>query len=125
MGIPNDEQRVRGRSSAHGPLDRLRYIPQHQRSPVLTGDPSSSEQDSERLCVSMGVTGVLAAGVGLIDFVAIPKARTHRVGWEHFLGNVAALLVALLNGVIRVDDPAAAVTPWGITLSAVPSLSLP
>lgn len=38
----------------NGPLDRLRRIPQHQCSPALTGDPSTSEQHSERLCVGMG-----------------------------------------------------------------------
>jgi len=64
-------------------------------------------------------TGVLAALFGLIDFLTIRRARSHAAGWIHFLGNDTALGLALMNSLVRMDDAAAAVFPWGITLSAV------
>ncbi len=39
------------------------------------------------------------------------------MGWKHFLGNAAALALSLANWLLRLDDPAAAVLPWGVLLS--------
>ena len=64
------------------------------------------------------VTGVVAAGLGLIDFSAIARARVHRIGWVHAIGNAAVLTLALVNWLLRRDDPAGAVLPWGLVLSA-------
>jgi uncharacterized membrane protein len=64
------------------------------------------------------VTGTLAALVGLIDFLTIRQVRKHTAGWVHFLGNVAALGLALVNLLLRLNDTAVAVLPWGIILSA-------
>lgn len=64
-------------------------------------------------------TAALASVLGLVDFLTIDRARVHRVGWVHALGNGAVVLLALANWLLRLDDPAAAVLPWGIALSSV------
>lgn len=61
-------------------------------------------------------TGVLAAAVGLVDFLAIARAR-RRIGWIHFVGNAVALVLAAVSWAIRVGDPVDAVVPTGIVLS--------
>lgn len=70
------------------------------------------------------VTGLAAAVTGLIDFLSIPRAREGQVGWIHFLGNVAVLLLTLWNVLHRLDDPASAVLPLGIILSGIVTLIL-
>lgn len=65
------------------------------------------------------VMGVLAAIVGLTDFVTIARAREHMDGWVHFLGNALVLLLALANLFLRLEDPVAGVLPSGIILSGV------
>jgi len=65
------------------------------------------------------VMGALAAVFGLIDFTTIKRARTGSTGWIHFLGNALALIVALVSLLHRIGDPATAVMPLGIILSAV------
>lgn len=71
------------------------------------------------------VTGVLAAAVGLIDFVAIEKARAHRTGWIHALGNGFVLgLAGLSLGLRLASDAVDVVTPWGLVLSATIAATL-
>ena len=65
------------------------------------------------------VGGSLAAIFGLIDFLSIGRAREHLDGWIHFLGNAAFLVLALGSLILRRPDPAAAVLPWGLLLSAI------
>jgi uncharacterized membrane protein len=71
------------------------------------------------LLVAGLVTGLIAAGTGLIEFLTIERARQHRDGWIHFIGNAIALLLAGGNLLLRWDDPAIGVLPWGLVLSAV------
>ncbi len=70
------------------------------------------------------VTGAIAAVVGLVDFLTIARAREHRIGWIHALGNGAVLVLALVSLLWRRGDPIAAVFPWGITLSGVITILL-
>jgi uncharacterized membrane protein len=70
------------------------------------------------------VTGLAAAVTGLIDFLAIPRAREGRAGWVHYIGNAAVLLLTLWNVLHRLSDPAAAVLPLGIVLSGAVALIL-
>ncbi|MFO7679781.1 MAG: DUF2231 domain-containing protein [Chloroflexota bacterium] len=63
------------------------------------------------------VMGLLAAVLGLIDFVTIERARSHAAGWIHLGGNSLALILAFVNLWLRWNEPAAAVIPWGILLS--------
>lgn len=63
------------------------------------------------------VMGAVAAAAGFIDFITIPRARRHRVGWLHFLGADLALALAFVNLVVRWGDTGAGVLPWGMLLS--------
>ena len=66
------------------------------------------------------VMGALAAVAGLIEFVTISRVRSLVAGWVHFLGNVAAILLAFWNLLHRMGgDPGVTVVPLGIILSAV------
>lgn len=66
------------------------------------------------------VMGVLAAVAGLIEFLTIRRVRSLAAGWIHFLGNAAAILLALANLLYRIDEgPGAGVLPFGLILSAV------
>ena len=65
------------------------------------------------------VAGAAAAIAGMLDFFSIQRAREHAMGWVHFLGNAAALALSLVNWLLRVDEPAAAILPWGLVLSLV------
>jgi len=65
------------------------------------------------------VMGVLAAVFGLIDFLTIARARQGSTGWVHFLGNLLAVALALVNVLLRLGDAAAAVLPGGLILSFV------
>jgi uncharacterized membrane protein len=65
------------------------------------------------------LTGGLAAAVGLIDFVGIRRVRQRRAGWIHLGSNVMVLGLAVVNGLIRIDDVAAPIAPAGIMLSVI------
>lgn len=65
------------------------------------------------------VAGVAAALIGLIDFSTISRARVHRAGWIHALGNSTVLVLALINLLLRLGDPVGAVLPWGLILSGL------
>ncbi len=65
------------------------------------------------------VTGLIAAVTGLLDFLRIERVRQHSAGWLHMSGNVVALLLSSVNLAVRLADPAAAVVPIGLILSAI------
>lgn len=84
-----------------------------------TGDPFWA-RGSVWLLGAGVVMGLLAAVAGLIEFVTISRVRALVAGWVHFLGNAAALLLALWNLLQRTgSDPGAAVVPFGLILSAI------
>ena len=62
--------------------------------------------------------GVLSAAVGLVDFLAVREVRSHIASWSHLLVAVTLLALAACNLRLRWDD-AAALFPWGFTLSLV------
>jgi uncharacterized membrane protein len=70
------------------------------------------------------VTGLLAAVLGLIDFVTIRRVRSVSAGWLHLLGNLAAVALSLVSWLMRANNPEAAVLPVGITISLVVALIL-
>ncbi len=65
------------------------------------------------------LTGLLAAGTGMMDFLKIDRVKKHSAGWIHAVGNIAGLFLSLINWVLRLNDPAGAVFPLGIILSTV------
>jgi uncharacterized membrane protein len=84
-----------------------------------TSDPFWARA-SEWLLGAGIVMGALAAVAGLIEFVTISRVRSLAVGWVHFLGNAAAILLSVWNLLHRMgSDPGAMVVPFGIILSAI------
>ncbi len=55
----------------------------------------------------------------MVDWFAIRRARTSRVGQVHALGNAVLLTVAGANWILRTvaESAEAAVLPWGLALS--------
>ena len=64
------------------------------------------------------VTALLAALAGLTDFAGSRRLRALTPAWLHMIGNVVAVLIAIVNLIVRLGDPAAAVIPLGLALSA-------
>ncbi len=88
-----------------------------------TNDPFWA-QVSFWLIVGGVVTGVLAAVLGLIDFLGIERVRNHLSGWLHGMGNLLAIGVALVNLFMRWNDRTDPVLWWGLLLSAVTAVIL-
>ena len=65
------------------------------------------------------VMGAVAALLGLVDFLSIPRVRALTIAWVHFLGNGAAVLLAIWNIVLRWSDPAAPPAGLAIALSVI------
>ena len=65
------------------------------------------------------VMALLAALAGFIEFFGDQRIRALSHAWQHMIGNLLAVAVAVVNFVIRLDDPAAAILPTGLILSAV------
>lgn len=63
--------------------------------------------------------GVLAGIVGTMELLAVAGIRVRSASWTHFI--LAVMLLSMLgaNWIIRLDDAAAAVLPWGALLSMV------
>lgn len=50
-------------------------------------------------------TALIAAAAGLTDYMGDDRIRRLGVALQHMLANVAAVVVAVINFVIRLDDP--------------------
>jgi uncharacterized membrane protein len=71
------------------------------------------------------VMAALAAVAGLIDFLGDERIRNITAAWHHLIGNVTAVVLALINFLLRYASGAeAAVRPWGLVLSLVVVLIL-
>jgi uncharacterized membrane protein len=68
----------------------------------------------------IGVMGsILAATVGIIDFLANRRIRDRRVAWIHVFGNIAVLVLSIFNTLIHSRDAFTSVVPSGLILSAL------
>ena len=76
-------------------------------------------QASYWLAVAGLATGVLAALMGLIDFLRRRKIRALSIAWFHFLGNGVALVLTFVNISIRIPDPSAPVSAAALALSVI------
>jgi uncharacterized membrane protein len=79
---------------------------------------------SSWLLVAGLVGAALAAVAGLIDFLSERRIRRLRPAWIHAVGNVAAVLLELLNVFVHSRDAWTSVVPWGLALSIVTVLIL-
>jgi len=75
---------------------------------------------SSRLLLGAGIgTGLLAAGLGAMDFLGRERIREHGSAWIHAGGNVAAIGLAAVNLMLRRQDETGSVVPKGLLLSSV------
>jgi uncharacterized membrane protein len=76
------------------------------------------------LLIGLGLlAGVMAALIGLFDFVKIPKVRKRTAGWAHMIFNVTALVLTLVNFGLRLGNSTNIIIPIGLVISlAVASL---
>jgi uncharacterized membrane protein len=70
--------------------------------------------------VTIGVVlGCIAAIVAAIDFLSNRVIRAQAPAWPYVIGNLLALIIAILNMLIHSRDAWTSVVPWGVTLSAI------
>jgi uncharacterized membrane protein len=75
--------------------------------------------------LGLGVLAGVAAGVtGMADFINIPRVRKRTAGWAHMALNVGALVLSIVNVVLRFGDPAAPIVPLGLIISVTVSVLL-
>lgn len=64
------------------------------------------------------VMALLAAAAGFTDFFGEPRIRALKDAWYHMFGNLTAVVIAIINFILRYNQGAeAAVKPWGLILS--------
>ncbi len=63
------------------------------------------------------VAGILAAVVGMSDFIKVPRVRKRTAGWAHMVLNVTALVLTTINFFYRLDTPQAFILPIGLAVS--------
>ncbi len=90
---------------------------------MITTDPFWAE--ASRWLLLGGITaGVIAALFGFIDFFTISYVRSRLAAWVHFLGNVAVIVLSVMNAFSRPSEVQAEVTSTGFILSIVVVLLL-
>ncbi|MCL4870596.1 MAG: DUF2231 domain-containing protein [Anaerolineae bacterium] len=89
----------------------------------LTGDAAFWARASVWL-IGVGLLGGIAAAIlGAIDFFTVVPDKAKRAGWIHFIVNVVALTLALLNILFRLGDkPEAYIVYLGLILSFLTTL---
>lgn len=66
------------------------------------------------------VMALVAAAAGFTDFFSEPRIRRLNDAWYHMVGNLAAVVLALINVYLRYTQGAeAAIKPWGVVLSLI------
>ena len=63
--------------------------------------------------------GVLAGVIGTIELLLVGGIRRRLTSWSHFVMAVMLLAIGFANWMLRLDDAAGAILPWGLYLSAV------
>jgi uncharacterized membrane protein len=63
------------------------------------------------------LTGILAAAVGMSDFIKVSRVRDRVAGWAHMSGNVIALFLTAINFWLRLGNPEGNVVPLGAIIS--------
>ncbi|WP_103125601.1 DUF2231 domain-containing protein [Nostoc cycadae] len=65
------------------------------------------------------IGGLIAAAIGMSDFLKIERVRKRKAGWAHMILNVSILVLTLLNFILRWGDAEARILPWGLLISLV------
>ena len=70
--------------------------------------------------IGLGLAGgVVAAIIGMSDFLQIERVRKRTAGWAHLILNVTILVLTAVNLFLRWDNPAGAILPWGLVISTI------
>ena len=88
---------------------------------IKTSDPFWSTASLWLLGAGLIMAG-LAAVMGLIDFFGDTRIRDLSAAWHHAIGNIVAVLIALLNWYLRYNG--GTIVPAGLVLSAAVVLLL-
>ena len=64
-------------------------------------------------------TALLAAVFGFIDFFGSQRVRDLSHAWQHMFANLLAVVIALVNFLLRIGGDAGAVLPTGLILSGI------
>src|SRR3546814_18404003 len=70
------------------------------------------------LLVAAIIAAALAAVAGFIDFFGDRRIRGLSHAWQHMIGNVIAVLLTIVNLLIRLGDPEGAIVPVGLIILA-------
>jgi uncharacterized membrane protein len=65
------------------------------------------------------LTGIVAAVVGMSDFLKIGRVRKHTAGWAHMYINVTALVLTLINFLLRFGSRTENIVYTGLLISVV------
>ncbi|MFQ4143019.1 DUF2231 domain-containing protein [Chlorogloeopsis sp. ULAP02] len=65
------------------------------------------------------VGGIAAALTGILDFLRIGRVRKRTAGWAHLILNVSALVLTIINLVLRWNNPVMPILPWGLVISVI------
>jgi len=63
--------------------------------------------------------GVVAAIIGMSDFLRIERVRKRTAGWAHMLLNITLLALTTINFILRLNNQTGAILPVGIILSLI------
>ena len=84
----------------------------------LTSDPFWARASVWLIGAGFGA-GILAGITGFLDFTRIKRVRERSAGWLHMGGNVSALVLSLINLVLRQGNAAEPIVFTGLGLSIV------
>jgi uncharacterized membrane protein len=70
------------------------------------------------------LVSILVVLAGLADFLGDRRIRGLRPAWIHVVGNVVALVLAIINGFVHTRDGYTSVVPLGLILSVLTVLIL-
>lgn len=82
----------------------------------LTSDPFWARASVWLIGAGFGA-GILAGITGFLDFFKIKRVRDRSAGWLHMGGNVTALVLSLINLLLRQGNPATPIVPTGLAIS--------
>ncbi|MBD2666960.1 hypothetical protein B6N60_03455 [Richelia sinica FACHB-800] len=64
-------------------------------------------------------TGIIAAVIGMSDFLQIERVRKRAAGWAHMILNISLLLFTVINFSLRWGNIEGRILPWGLLLSLI------
>ena len=65
------------------------------------------------------ISGLVAAVAGMSDFLRIDRVRKRSAGWIHMTGNITALVLTLINWILRWNNVEGAIVPLGLIISTI------